>query len=78
LEDVKATKNLDQGVTLDERLDGDVFATINNSTVTGNDTSSQSFDLRGKQSDGGTGTLTLENVIIGQSSLTGLVLITNP
>ena len=78
LEDVKATKNIDQGVTFDERLDGDVFAAINNSSVSGNDVGSQDIDLRGKQNDDGTGTLTLENVIIGQSSLTGLLLITNP
>jgi hypothetical protein len=78
LEDVKATKNLDQGITYDERLDGDIFATISDSTVTGNDANSQKIDLRGEQSDNGNGTLTMENVVIGQSALTGLVLITNP
>jgi hypothetical protein len=78
LEDVKATKNLDQGITFDERLAGDVFASINNSTVTGNDKGSQNIDLRGEQSDDGDGTLTLENVTIGQSALTGVLLIVNP
>ena len=78
LEDVKATKNHDQGITYDERLDGDVFASINNSTVTGNDVGSQNIDLRGEQSDEGDGTLTLENVVVGQSSLSGVQLITVP
>jgi hypothetical protein len=78
MEDVKATKNLDQGITFDERLNGDVSASISNSTVTGNDKGSQNIDLRGKQNDDGTGTLTLENVVIGQSALTGLLLITDP
>jgi hypothetical protein len=78
LENVKATKNLDQGIAYDERLAGDIFATISDSTVTGNDANSQKIDLRGEQSDNGNGTLTMENVVIGQSALTGLVLITNP
>jgi hypothetical protein len=78
LDDVKATKNLDQGITFDERLDGDVFASINDSTVTGNDVGSQEIDLRGKQNDGGTGSLTLDNVALGQSALTGVELIMLP
>ena len=77
LENVKATKNLDQGITYEEGQNGDLFATINDSTITNND-ETQDIDVRGVQSDSGTGTLTLDNVTYGKSSLTGLQLILVP
>jgi hypothetical protein len=78
LEDVKATKNLDQGITYDERHNGDVFVTINDSTVTGNDVGSQNIDFKGTQADSGNGTLTLDNVAVGNTSLSGVQLIMVP
>ena len=71
-------KNLDQGITYDERLSGDLLATIANSTVTGNDVGSQEIDFRGEQTDDGLGILTLDNVSMGDTSLVGLSLVTNP
>ena len=78
LDNVTASKNLDQGITYDERKSGGVFATINDSTVVRNDVGSQNFDIRGKQIDSGNGTLTLNNVAVGDMSLSGVKLITLP
>jgi hypothetical protein len=78
LDNVKASRNLDQGITYDERENGGVFATINDSSVVGNDVGSQNIDIRGKQSDNGSGTLTLDNVAVGNLSLSGVKLITLP
>ena len=47
LSNVKATKNGDQGVTYDERGSGNLVASIDDSTVTGNDKESQGIDCAG-------------------------------
>ena len=78
LVNVKASRNLDQGITYDERENGGVFATINDSSVVGNDVGSKNIDIRGRQIDNGNGTLTLDNVAVGKSALTGVELIMLP
>ena len=57
---------------------GDFFVTIENSTVIDNDAGSQQIDIRARQDDDGTGSLTLKNVTHGDIALTGVELITNP
>jgi hypothetical protein len=78
LNHVEAIGNHDQGVTIDERLGGNFFVTIKDSTVIDNDAASQQIDIRARQDDDGTGSLTLKKVTHGEISLTGVELITNP
>ena len=78
LNQIQATENEDQGLTYDERGDGNFTVKVKDSHVDNNDANSQLIDIRGEQQDGGEGTLTLKNVKVGNTRLSGVELIVLP
>ena len=78
LNHIEANDNGDQGLTYDEQDGGNHIVRVKDSQVENNDVGSQEIDIIAAQDGGGTGTLTLENVAVGNIASAGVEVIVLP